>query len=375
MIFTLPDIGEGLQEAEIVAWHVSQDDHVITDQPLLSIETDKAVVEVPAPCSGTIKNIIAKEGDVVETGAPLVDIDTGVAEDKGAIVGELTADNSHEKRDEKVKAPISESSDTARQIPASPAVLAAPSVRKLAQDRGVDLSSVKGSGPGGAILSGDVLTATTALTEGEPLRGVRRSMARAMERSRASVVPATVTDRADIHRWREGENPTLRLVLAIVKACSAEPSLNAWFDGSKRQLHDHLNLAIAVDTPDGLFAPVLHAVDTESDIAERIADLRAAVEFRSIGSSALRDATFTLSNFGMLGGEHAVLVVTPPQVAILGAGRIHEACLAEEGEPVVRRIIPLSLSFDHRAVTGGEAARFLSVVRADLELQEHGMKG
>jgi pyruvate dehydrogenase E2 component (dihydrolipoamide acetyltransferase) len=248
-------------------------------------------------------------------------------------------------------------------------------VRKLARKKGVDLSTLEGSGPGGTVTSGDVLTASTTGVAGEPIHGVRRAMARAMERSRDSIVPATVTDRADIDCWSEDEKPTLRLVQAIVRACAAEPSLNAWFDGQIRQLHAHVHLAIAVDTGDGLFAPVLQSADATSDLAAGIADLRTAVEARSISPDALRGATFTLSNFGMLGGEHAALVVSPPQVGILGAGRIHQACIAENGQPVVRRILPLSLTFDHRAVTGGEAARFLSAVRGDLERPEHETKG
>ncbi|WP_299649205.1 dihydrolipoamide acetyltransferase family protein [uncultured Tateyamaria sp.] len=360
-VFTLPDLGEGLQEAEIVAWHVSQGDHVITDQPLVSVETDKAVVEVPTPFSGTISKIIASEGDVVEIGAPLVDIATTVGEDKGAIVGEL------EERAAEAGPTHRPSADRP-----SPAPSATPAVRQLAREKGVDLATLTGSGPGGAILSSDVLAAQSGSVAGDSLHGVRRSMARAMAHSRDTVAPATVTDRADIHRWDARENATLRLVQAIAVACVAEPALNAWFDGTSRQLHSHLDLAIAVDTPDGLFAPVLRKVDTKDDLVPVIAALKAAVKARSLKPEAMRDATFTLSNFGTLGGEFAELVVTPPQVAILGAGQINDVCLAENGQPVVRRALPLSLTFDHRVVAGGEAARFLAAVRADLERPTHG---
>ena len=362
--FKLPDLGEGLKEAEIVAWHVCEGDHVITDQPLLSVETDKAVVEIPAPFSGTVKNIIAAEGVVVATGAALVELDSGTSEDKGAIVGELSAPATDLENESK---PRTQPHENTENTLAPPSFKAAPAVRKLAQDQGVDLAQIIGSGPEGAITSHDVRAASGKMVRGKPIRGVRRSMAQAMERSRDSVVSATVTDRANIDCWSETENPTLRLVQAIISACAAEPSLNAWFDGQNRQLHDHLDLAIAVDTPDGLFAPVLHSADATHDLAAGIADLREAVVTRSIRPDALRGGTFTLSNFGTLGGEYAALVVSPPQVGILGAGRIHKACLAEVDQPVVRKIIPLSLSFDHRAVTGGEAARFLSAVRADLE--------
>ncbi len=350
--FTLPDLGEGLAEAEIVTWHVSAGDHVIADQPLVSVETDKAVVEVPAPFSGTVSKLIADEGAIVKIGAPLVEIDTGTADDAGAIVGDLQH---------------AEEPDPAQEPRAPPAVgKAAPAVRHLAREKGVDLDDVSGSGPGGAILSRDV-EAVAAGRAGEELRGPRRAMAQAMERSHASVVPATVTDRADISEWTETGNATSRLVRAIARAAEKEPTLNAWFEGQRRHLHDNVDIALAVDTPDGLFTPVLRDADTTRDAEARIAELRRAVENRTIDHAAMKHATITLSNFGMLGGEFAALVVTPPQVAILGAGRISDTCLAIDGKPEIRRVLPLSLTFDHRAVTGGEAARFLAAVKTDLE--------
>ena len=242
-------------------------------------------------------------------------------------------------------------------------------MRKLAQKRNVDLTAIKGTGRDGAILSPDVMAAAAAgeRLRGELLRGVRRAMARAMERSHASVVPATVTETADISAWPEAGNPTLRLIRAIAAACAAEPALNAWFDGERRQLHDHVDLAIAVDTGEGLFAPVLRHVEAGGGTLRQLAEIKAAVKARTIAPDALKDATITLSNFGMIGGEHAALVVTPPQVAIVGAGRIASRCMAVDGKAAARRVLPLSLTVDHRAVTGGEAARFLAALRAELE--------
>ncbi|MCW3783257.1 dihydrolipoamide acetyltransferase family protein [Defluviimonas salinarum] len=354
--FRLPDLGEGLMEAEIVAWQVSVGDHVTTDQPLLTVETDKAVVEIPAPYAGTVRALLADPGEVVATGAPLVEIDTGKGADTGAIVGDFAAPEPA-----RPTAPVR----VAHKAPAR--VAAAPAVRRLAEEQGVDLAALKGSGPGGAITSADVRAATSGLSGGAELRGVRRAMARAMAAAHRCVVPATVTDRADIHGWPPGEPPTPRLVHAIVAACRAEPALNAWFDGTRRQLHDHVDLAVAVDTPDGLFAPVLRGAEAAENVAAEVASLRRAVEARTLAPEDLRGGTITLSNFGMIAGEHAALVVTPPQVAIVGAGRIAEAVVAVGGAPAVRRLLPLSLTFDHRAVTGGEAARFLAALRADLE--------
>jgi len=353
-IFALPDLGEGLNEIEIVTWHVSVGDHVIADQPLVSVETDKAVVEVPTPYSGTVASLFVQEGDIVSVGAQLLEIDTEKAEDAGAIVGDIAP-------------PPLAGAKPKPQRAERTAVRATPAVRQLAREKGIDLSAVTGSGPDGAILSSDLSKVATMRIEGKELRGVRRAMVNAMARSHASVVPATVTDRADIHDWPEGEAPTLRLVNALVAACAREPALNAWFDGRRLQLHDHVDIAIAIDTPDGLFAPVLRRADQAGDIEARIKTLRDAVTNRSISPDALKGATITLSNFGMMGGEFAALVVSPPQVAILGAGRISEACLVVDGAAVIRRVLPLSLTFDHRVVTGGEAARFLAAVRGDLE--------
>jgi 2-oxoisovalerate dehydrogenase E2 component (dihydrolipoyl transacylase) len=355
--FRLPDLGEGLIEAEVVAWHVSVGDRVTADQPLVSVETDKAVVEIPSPQSGTVTKLHAAAGDVVKVGGRLVDLETAPPRDVGAIVGELTAAKSE--------------AATERKAPVAPAttVVAAPAVRQLARERQVDLAGITGSGPGGAILSADVeKAAASAGAAAMPLRGVRRAMARAMAASGAVVVSATLTDCVDIGAWGPDERPTERLIRATCAAAAAEPSLNATFDGETRQLNPDVDLAVAIDTPDGLFAPVLKAANRQSfhALTTSLANLKAAVRDRSIGREDLKGGTITLSNFGIVGGEHATLVVTPPQVAILGAGRIHDAVLAVNGLPVVRRVLPLSLTFDHRAVTGAEAARFLEAVRTDL---------
>ncbi|MDQ2090082.1 dihydrolipoamide acetyltransferase family protein [Marimonas arenosa] len=355
-IFNLPDLGEGLQDAEIVAWHVTEGDYVISDQPLVSVETDKAVVEIPAPYSGTIKRLIAETGDIVPVGGALAEISTERDKDTGAIVGDIgpKAEQAHP-AGSRPPAP-----------PGSPTVQAAPAVRRLAHERAVDLAGVAGSGPGGAILSSDVLAAASGTVPGEELRGARRAMARTMTMSHASVVAATVMDHALIDGWSVNEDPTLRLVHAVVAACKAEPALNAWFDGKRRQLHDHVDLALAMDTPDGLFTPVLRHVGTD-DVAGQLSVLKAAVRDRSIQREAMKGATITLSNFGMIGGAYAALVVTPPQVAILGAGRISVQMTVVDDHPGPSRILPLSLSFDHRVVTGGEAARFLNAVKENLE--------
>jgi pyruvate dehydrogenase E2 component (dihydrolipoamide acetyltransferase) len=364
-VFTLPDLGEGLHEAELVDWHVSVGDHVVADQPLVSVETEKAVVEIPSPHAGRIARLHGKPGDIVKVGAPLVEFEDGAAHpDVGTVLPEISE-----------APPTLTMSPAAASRPAGPR--AAPAVRVLAERLGVDLASLTGCGPGGTVTAADVERAaagTMSTAPLEPLRGVRRAMASNMARSHAAVVPATVTDEADIEAWPAAADATVRLVRAVGVACLAEPSLNAWFDshGPARRLHDRVDLGIAVDTPDGLFAPVLRDVTRRSagDLRRGLEALKHDVEARRIPIAELRGATISLSNFGAIAGRHAALVVVPPQVAILGAGRIGPRVMAIDGEPAVRRILPLSLTFDHRAVTGGEAARFLAALIADLEKPE-----
>lgn len=355
--FALPDLGEGLQEAEIVAWHVAEGDHVVADQPLVSVETEKAVVEVPSPHAGRIARLLAKVHDRVKVGAPILAFEEGPHPDSGTVVGELAAEAPAP------AAPLAGSGSPGR---------ASPAVRALARERGVDLSTLHGHGPGGAVTREDVERAAgEAGFAGEPLRGMRRSMAVNMARAHAEVVPATVFDEADIEAWwKPGADATVRLIRAIVAGCRSVPALNAWYDGRAmaRQLRPQIDLGIAVDTEEGLIVPVLRdAGGGDPDgLRSRVDTLLAAVRSRRIAPDELRDATITVSNFGMLAGSHAALVVLPPQIAIIGAGRIAPKAIPARPGPAFRHMLPLSLTFDHRAATGGDAARFLQAMIADL---------
>jgi 2-oxoisovalerate dehydrogenase E2 component (dihydrolipoyl transacylase) len=249
-----------------------------------------------------------------------------------------------------------------------------PAVRALARKLEVDLNLVQGSGPGGTITRADVERAARSVAEAgpaEPLRGMRRAMAQRMAAAHAEVARTTVIDEADIEDWRAGTDVTIRLVRAIAAACAAEPSLNAWYNAAagERRVLARIDLGIAVDTEGGLIVPVLRNVGARAaaDLRAGLDRMRADAVARSIPPEELRGATITLSNFGMIGGRFANLVVVPPQVAIVGAGRIDARVLAHAGQPAVRRVLPISLTFDHRVVTGGEAARFLVALRADLE--------
>jgi pyruvate dehydrogenase E2 component (dihydrolipoamide acetyltransferase) len=359
--FVLPDLGEGLEEAEIVSWYVNEGDHVVTDQPLLAVETDKAVVEIPSPSSGQIAHLFSAKGDIVKVGAPLVEFAEGTELDTGTIVGELGS-GEHPPAEEISERPTGQ----------QPQVF--PAVRALARKLDVDLGSIEATGPSGTITRADVERAAKRMSQAgsaEPLRGMRRAMAQRMSAAHAQIVPATVTDEADIDDWPTGEDVTIRLVRAIAAACKAEPALNAWYNSStgERRLIERVDLGIAVDTEGGLIVPVLRNVTERSlsDLRAGLDRLRADASARSIPPEELRGATITLSNFGMIGGLFASLIVVPPQAAIIGAGRISQRATAHRGQPAVRRVLPLSLTFDHRVVTGGEAARFLVALKSDLE--------
>jgi 2-oxoisovalerate dehydrogenase E2 component (dihydrolipoyl transacylase) len=361
--FVLPDLGEGLQEAELVAWHVGEGDHVVADQPLVSVETEKAVVEVPSPQAGKISRLCAQPGDRVKVGGPLIEFEEGPRTDTGTIVGELAA----AERPPPTPAPPDQ----------GPVVRAAPAVRALAQRLGVDLAAVAASGPGGAVTSADVERAARAQTEAgpvEPLAGVRRAMAVNMARSHAEIVPATVSDEADIEAWPPKTDITIRLIRAVVAGCAASPGLNAWFDGRnmERRLLNQIDLGLAVDTEDGLFVPVLRNIGARdaADLRRGIEAMKKDVRARTVPVAELRGQTITLSNFGMFAGRFAALVIVPPQVAILGAGRIAPRPVVADGKLAVHRMLPLSLTFDHRAVTGGEAARFLKAAIEELQRPE-----
>ncbi len=367
-VFKLPDLGEGLPDAEIVKWHVAVGDEVKKDQPLVSMETAKAVVEIPTPYDGKIIKMYGGVGDIIATGNPLVEFagdEQGEARaapvDKGTVVGKVA---------------VGEEVVTERAIQVGKAAMgirAIPAVRALARKLNVDLSFVTPSGKDGSITAADVQRVAKILKEVgpmEPLRGPRRAMARNMSMARAEVVPVTVSDDADIHAWQDGDT-TMRLIHAMVAACKVEPTLNAWYDSHAvgRRVLTKIDLGIAVDTEEGLFVPVLHDVGNRApdDLRRGLEAMKDAVRKRDVPPEQLRGYTITLSNFGTFGGRYADPIFMPPTVAILGAGRARDAVVALDGKPVVHKILPLSLTFDHRAVTGGEATRFLMAAIEDLE--------
>ena len=436
--FNLPDLGEGLPDATIVEWFVKEGDVIKLDEPLVSMETAKAVVEVPSPVSGKVLKLAGAAGDIVVTGHMLAQFeidpnlpqraegqDTGhhhgaPAEAAPAPAAAPAATAAAERADEGtvVGAMVSSNAVHTEQAVAVGGVKAVPAVRAMARKLGVDLALVRATGAEGAVTMNDVKQAAAAGTarigsapaaapqaaaapapavraeaartplsaagkpmrtappgvvakgQPEPLKGVRRNMARVMADAHSKVVPTTLTDDADIHAWAPGNDMTSRLVRGIVTACQAVPAMNAWFDGDNltRTLHAQVDIGIAVDTDDGLFVPALRNADMldARGVREGINRLRQQVEERSIAPSELSGYTISLSNFGMFAGRYATPVVVPPCVAIVAAGRARFQVTPVMGGVETHKVIPLSVTFDHRACTGGEAARFLRVLIDDL---------
>ena len=364
--FKLPDLGEGLMEAEIVEWHVKAGDQVKADQLMLSVETAKAIVEVPSPQDGEIAALFGEAGDTIHVGEPLVEF-VGEQEDSGTVVGDLSGHQSSAQEDIFVIGAVARQRDGQK-------VKATPSVRALAKRLGVDLTSIKPTGADGKVTLEDIEQAARlneSKGQAEPLKGVRKAMAKAMIQSHEQVVPVTLFDDADIQAWSNDQDITMRLTHAIAQACTAEPALNVWFDGEhlSRRMLKQVDLGIAVDTEEGLFVPVLRDIGNRpmDDLRNGLNNLRAAVKSRKIPPKEMLGATITLSNFGTMAGRYASPIVVPPQVAIIGAGCVRDEVVAVDGQPAVHRILPLSLTFDHRAITGGEAARFLHVLIEDLK--------
>ena len=436
--FHLPDLGEGLPDATIVEWLVKEGDSIKLDAPLVSMETAKAVVEVPSPYTGKILKMHGKAGDVIDTGAALAEFEL----DPNAKQRAENAAGGHqhapaapapkpapapaktiEREDEGtvVGAMVSGNEVIVEQAASVGGVKAVPAVRAMAKKLKVDLARVRPTSADGAVTMQDVKNAAEAGTArvdavasnatrpqatpaptphaavartplsaaGKPMRtappsaqhvygqpdqlkGVRRNMARVMAEAHAQVVPTTIVDDADLHAWIGKQDITSRLIRAIVAACKAVPALNAWFDGKNltRTLHPHVDIGIAVDTEDGLFVPALRNADVldGAGIHAAVKRLRAQVEDRSIPASELSGYTISLSNFGMFAGRYASPVVVPPCVAIVGAGKLSHDVVAVIGGIEVHRRMPISLTFDHRACTGGEAARFLKALLDDLAL-------
>ncbi|MBP2701920.1 dihydrolipoamide acetyltransferase family protein [Photobacterium lucens] len=385
--FTLPDLGEGLAESEIVQWHINIGDTVTTDQVVVTVETAKATVDVPAPYSGKIIHRYGNEGDTINIGQCLLEIDElrtsassttidNVEQESNdnssaTVVGQISQLDKHVDIDhfsyDEVHA-IHVNSITNADHP----LIATPSARLLAQKLGIKIEDIEGSGTNHLIVDTDIYQAYQQQTPGtELLKGARRNMAKNMAQSHHDVASVTITEEAHLYHWHKNDDITVNLVQAINHACHTEPALNAWFDADTmtRCLHKTVNIGIAVDSAHGLYVPVLHHAEQyhNEGIRRWIDRTAASIRGRKISRHQLQKATITLSNYGAIAGIYATPVVTPPQVAIVGAGRIMDKVVMEGERINTVKVLPLSITFDHRACTGGEAARFIKALVHSLE--------
>jgi pyruvate dehydrogenase E2 component (dihydrolipoamide acetyltransferase) len=414
--FKLPDVGEGIHEAEVMRWLVNVGDTVERDQPILEIQTDKAVVEIPAPVAGIIAEIRAEAGSMAQVGDVLIVIDP---------TDQVTATAGAKKTAEPAQATSSSTNGQTAAPPPAPGgvaagpgrrVLAAPAVRKMALELGIDLARVPGSGPAGRVLPDDIkkfaaqpdqseemmqtaeervtsdvpgtpAVAPTAaappalprgqeLTEEEPLQGLRRRIAERMEIA-WQIPHVTSFDEVDAanlvalrkHLQPEAERRGLRLtylpfiVKAVTQTLKESPYLNASLDMANKtiRLHRHFHIGIATAVPEGLLAPVIRHADQLNllQIAGELTRLGDLAQQRKLELNELSGSTFTITNFGSFGGHQGTPIINPPEVAILGVGRIEDKPVVVDGQVEVRPVLPLALSYDHRLIDGAAAGQFL----------------
>ena len=398
-VFELPEIGEGVVEGEVVAWKVQAGDRVAVDQPLCEIMTDKATVEISSPKAGTIAKLHGKPGDIIKVHAPLAEIDESGATAAPAPVKAAPAPAPAAPNRPVAPTPTPQAAQQPL-VDRGP-TRAAPAVRRHAREEGVDVHSVQGTGPSGRVTHADVDASKTpveplvapALAQVHPsgteqrikLIGLRRKIAEQMSKSVHTAAHFTYVEEVDCTRlvdFRErmkgkAEERGIKLTYLpiIVKACSIAfrefPNVNAVMDEAAGELvvrGDH-HIGIATDTPQGLFVPVVRNVEQKSilRIAAEMADLSARTRAGKARADELSGSTFTVTGVGAIGGVLATPILNIPEVAILGTNAIRDRAVVVDGQIVVRKMMYLSPSFDHRIIDGAVGARFTAHLKALLE--------
>jgi pyruvate/2-oxoglutarate dehydrogenase complex dihydrolipoamide acyltransferase (E2) component len=407
MEFRLADIGEGMQEAEVLRWLVQEGDEVQEDQPLIEIQTDKVTAELPSPWKGRVERRLVQEGDIVTVGAVLLEI---------ATAGTVLPTQS-EAKPAAAQAPVPAVSQQPAPAPAPRGpdatgargrVLAAPATRRRALELGIDLRAVQGTGPAGRVTPQDLAayvagerkapaspppvvalrrpTESGPDEERRPLRGLRRVIAKNMAVAHREIPQAAHLDDCDItdlaalrQRWNsilkaDGADHLTYLPFAVKAVCAAlrlHPDLAARFDGEHDEVivSRRLHIGIATDAPDGLLVPVVHDADRMPlrELGQEIRRLAAAARGRTLQQQETEGGTITITNHGTIGGLYGLPIIRHPEVAILGLGRIRDEAVVRDGQIVVRTILHFSVAFDHRVLDGGEVARFAQDFRRFME--------
>jgi pyruvate dehydrogenase E2 component (dihydrolipoamide acetyltransferase) len=346
--FKLPDLGEGLTEGEIARWLVAEGDEIAEDDPLVEVQTDKTTVEIPSPAAGKVARILVAEGEVVPVGTVLVVIGSDAAVSETPAAPDVAAPSG----------PVSETQPQR--------VRATPLVRKIAQELGVDLATVTGTGPNGAITEADV-RGEAAPAEGrrEPLRGVRRLIAEHMARAHREIAPVTWVEECDF------SVVDLKLLVptvlkAVADALQEYPELNARLERDEIVYLDRYDIGVAVQTEQGLVVPVVRSCDVRSvdELAADVARLADEARAGKLAPEDLRGGTFTVTSAGKLAGLFQTPIVNYPEVAILSIGRIADRPVVRDGAVAVRKTGTIAVTFDHRVIDGARASEFgLAVIR------------
>lgn len=394
-VFNFPDVGEGIHEGRVVEWLVAEGDAVAEDQAMLKVETDKAVVELPSPHTGTVLRLHATAEATIFVGDALVTIGSPgeeLPEDSPAAIDDSTA---------ATPAPVAvETGTPATQTATARRPLATPRTRALARKLGVDISQIAGSGSGGRITDEDVqrgadgggvaqaapaapvgVVAATADGEVErvPISHLRKMIANAMRASKHNAAHVTHVDEADVTdlvahyrrakpviEERTGVRFTLLpfFIKALVATLQKYPIFNASVDEEQQEIlfKKYYNIGVAVDTPEGLIVPVIRDADRKDmvELAAEVADKAERARSRELALDEIRGGSCTLTNIGPLGGVFATPIINQPELAIVGLHAIKERPEVVDGEIAIRKMMYLSISFDHRYVDGAEAARFMS---------------
>lgn len=373
-VFRLPDVGEGIAEAEIVEWRVAVGDHVEEEQPLVDVMTDKATVELTSPVAGVVLERGGEEGQELAVGEALV-----VLETEGAAPAEAAPK----------PAAATKAAAPAAAEPAAPKPLASPATRRRAKEAGVDLASVRGSGPAGRVLDADfaaakspILAQRDGVTDVKVI-GLRRRIAeRMMDSYRriphfAYVEEVDVTELEALRAHLNATRPERRLSLppfiitALVRVLPEFPQINATYDDEAGVVHRHapVHMGVAVQTDDGLMVPVIRHAEARDlwDLSAEIGRLAAAARAGKASREELSGSTITLTSLGLLGGVATTPIINAPEVAIVGPNKIVDRPVVRDGQIHVRKIMNISSSFDHRVVDGYDAAAFIQAVKARLE--------
>jgi 2-oxoisovalerate dehydrogenase E2 component (dihydrolipoyl transacylase) len=374
--FKMPDLGEGTVDAEIVAWHTKPGDVVTEDQLIVEVMTDKAAVEVPAPVSGRVVSVTGAPGDKVAVGSPLIvfELSDGAATAPAVTPAQGAAPAP-------TAAPVPTAARQGR-------VMASPANRRRASEAGIDLATVTGSGPGGRIVRGDLeaVAPQIAVQDTTEIKviGLRRLIAERMSEAKRNIPHFAYVEEVDVteleslrmhlNQSRPEAGPLSYLplvVMALTRVLESFPQCNAWYDAARGVVvrHRAVHAGIATQTPDGLKVPVLRNAQSLSlwDAAAEIRRLAERARSNKASREELTGSTITVTSLGKLGGIASTPIINAPEVAIIGLNKAVERAVVRDGAVVVRRIMNLSSSFDHRFVDGYDAAAMIQALKERLE--------